>query len=111
MIDTISLERAIIGCILMNGKLFIPLKGELRQDEFSDEICKTIYGAMTLLEYRGMSIDPVMVITQLSRNKDNDIHEADIYALANAAPNEELFSEYVLELGEIRGEEFEEQNK
>ena len=112
MIDTTCLEEAIIGCILMNGDLFIPLKGELSCEDFRNGICKEIFKVMTILEYKGLYIDPVMVVTYLDNvDKIPIVSQGDVYRLANESPGEKLFEQYVMELGEIRGEEFKEQNK
>jgi replicative DNA helicase len=106
MKNTRTLERAIIGCILMNGELFALYRGILSNTDFNDELCNSIYKVMTLLEYKGVSIDPVLVVTELSALSGLNIDEHNVYELANEAPSEKLYEDYVNELIEIRGEEF-----
>jgi len=117
MIDSKNLERAIIGCILMNGELFTPLKADLVVKDFSDYLCSEVYAAMTILEWRGVTIDPITVINQLRSQVDDKSKEAgryiedkDIYNLANQSPGEDNFEEYVQELIATRGLDFERAN-
>ena len=116
-IDSKNLERAIIGCVLMNGELFDKLKGNISVNDFRNYICSKVYGAMTALEWRGVAIDPVMVINQLrsfgeQKSKSSSFYIGDeyIYQLANESPRTDNFDEYVEELIATRGLEFERSN-
>jgi replicative DNA helicase len=101
----------------MNGELFAKLKGNISVKDFRNYICSTVYGAMTALEWRGVAIDPVMVINQLrsigkqaSKSSGDYIADEYIYQLANESPRTDNFEEYVEELIATRGLEFERSN-
>lgn len=105
-IDTTNLERAIIGCLLMDGELFKPQKGNLELKDFTEPLCREIYSAMIALEWRGIPIDPVTVIHQLHLFK-REFRVSEIYYIASEAPPPINFEHYVLELIEARGVEYE----
>jgi replicative DNA helicase len=103
MIDAQELEKAIIGCILMDHNLYLVCKDMLDLDDFRYDVCEMIYKAMIALETRGRTIDPIMVVNELrSKYEEKDFPTQWVYQLANEAPSGSIFEEYVDELIETR---------
>ena len=103
MIDSQELEKAIIGCILMDHNLFILCKDSISPDDFHFDTCEKIYKTMIDLEARGRTIDPIMVINELrSTYEESNFPSAFVYQLANESPSGHIFEEYVDELIETR---------
>jgi replicative DNA helicase len=102
-IDAQELEKAIIGCILMDHNNFILCKDMLELTDFRYDVCEMIYKVMITLESRGRTIDPIMVINELRTTyNETEFPSQWVYQLANESPSGSIFEEYVDELIETR---------
>jgi replicative DNA helicase len=106
-IDTEILEKAILGCIMINGALFKEaITAQLEPSDFRYDVCQDIFKAMVELDSRGRSIDAVLVIYEIAKRCHHEyISEEDILKIACESPGLELFDEYVDELIQCRGDE------
>lgn len=106
-INTEILERAIIGCILLNGELIhYAIKAQLDVDHFSYDSLRDIYTAMFILYGKGKPINTIFVAHEIRKIWSRDyIDEEYINQIATEIPGFELFDYYVDELIECRSEE------
>lgn len=65
-VDSYTPQASVLGAILCNPKFMGEAMQQLTGEEFSHPSCKVVWSAMTVIFRRGQSIDPVVVLHELS---------------------------------------------